>query len=96
MASDQATLRASDLLGRNIIDGSGRPRGHIVGIVADGHERGHLEVTAVLATAGPWGRLLGYERDEVRGPWIIEVVARRVLRRHVKRVPWPQVRFAED
>jgi len=44
-------------------------------------------VTALIVTAPPWGRLLGYERAEVGGPWILERFARFILRRDTHRVP---------
>jgi hypothetical protein len=37
--------------------------------------------------------LLGYERDEVDGPWVLEWFARLVLRREMHRVPWDQADF---
>ena len=41
------------------------------------------------SSAGRWGRLLGYERDEVVGPWLLEWFARLViLRRDLRRIPW--------
>jgi hypothetical protein len=32
-------------------------------------------------------RLLGYERDEVMGPWLLESAARWILRRNATEVP---------
>jgi hypothetical protein len=46
--------------------------------------------------SGPWGRLLGYERDEEAGPGLLVALARRVLRRHLRRVPWPGVRVGRS
>ena len=40
-----------------------------------------------------WGRLLGYERDQVREPWIIDTLARAILRRRATTVPWGAVRW---
>jgi hypothetical protein len=41
-----------------------------------------------------WGRLLGYERDqEVRGPWLVETVARAIMRRDMTTVPWADLRL---
>jgi hypothetical protein len=38
-----------------------------------------------------WGRLLGYEREQACGPWIIETLARKILRRARTTVPWSSV-----
>ena len=54
---------------------------------ADGRER----VTAVIVTAGRWGRLLGYESDDDTGPWLLESLARLILRRHTTRLAWRDV-----
>jgi hypothetical protein len=86
-------MRASDVLGRRAIDGAGRDLGRIVDIVCETSGREAPEVVAVLAVRGPWGRLLGYEREQVRGPWIIETLARAILRRRTTTVPWGAVRW---
>jgi hypothetical protein len=44
-------------------------------------------VFAALAVRGPVGRLLGYEREQACGPWIIETLARKILRRAMTTVP---------
>jgi hypothetical protein len=75
-------MRASDLIGR-VVPG----RGRIADVVVDPDT---MRVTAVVVVTGPWGRLLGYERDEVRGPWLLEHVARLVLRRDAAVIPWPE------
>jgi sporulation protein YlmC with PRC-barrel domain len=87
-------MRASDILGRRAVDGSGRDLGRIVDIVCEVDEQGRPELVAVLAVRGPWGRLLGYEREQVRGPWIVETLARRILRRNLTTVPWQSLRWA--
>jgi hypothetical protein len=86
-------MRASDVLGRRAVDGSGRDLGRIVDIVCETDELGRPELVAVLAVRGPWGRLLGYEREQVRGPWIIETPARWILRRRMTTVPWGSLRW---
>jgi hypothetical protein len=86
-------MRTSDVLGRRALDGSGRDVGRIVDVVCEIDEQGRPEVVAVLAVRGPWGRLLGYEREQVRGPWIIESLARRILRRRTTTVPWQSLRW---
>lgn len=80
-------LRASVLLGQTGRDAAGNRLGRVADLetVRDGDGRERL--VAVLVTDGPWGRLLGYERDEVEGPWLLQVAARRIMRRHTRRVP---------
>lgn len=80
--------RASDLIGVPVTGPDGRYLGRIVDVMAEPDDRGRLRLTGVLVTRGPWGRLLGYERDQACGPWLIEVAARWIVRRRVSRVSW--------
>ena len=86
-------MRVSDVLGRRAIDGSGRDLGRIVDIVCETDDQGRPELVAALAVRGPWGRLLGYEREQVRGPWILEKLAEWVMRRRMTTVPWQSLRW---
>jgi hypothetical protein len=74
-------LRASDLLGRAVSGTAGRVTDLVL---RDG------EIVAVIVTKRPWGRLLGYEREQTSGPWLLEAVARRVLRRDSREIPWSE------
>jgi len=76
-------------------DESGRLLGRVADVETERGEDGRERVVALLVTAGPWGRLLGYEREQVQGPWLLEWFARFVLRREMHRVPWEQVRLPE-
>jgi len=84
-------LRASDLLGHHATDRDGEPLGRIADLVVE-----DTAVVAVVITKGIWGRLLGYERDSAHGPALLEWLARRVLRRNSRRIPWPDVRLSRD
>jgi hypothetical protein len=86
-------MRASDVLGRRALDGSGRDVGRIVDMACEIDAEGRPELVAVIAVRGPWGRLLGYEREQVGGPWIIETLARWILRRRMTTVPWHSLRW---
>ncbi|WP_426514020.1 PRC-barrel domain-containing protein [Dactylosporangium sp. McL0621] len=77
----QAGLRASDLLGKRV-DGTA---GRVTDLVVDDGA-----IVAVIVTRRPWGRLLGYERDQTTGPWLLEALARWVLRRDSAEIPWSQ------
>jgi sporulation protein YlmC with PRC-barrel domain len=77
-------LRASDLIGRPVGDVDGTVLGRIADLIVEDDR-----VTAVIVTKGPWGRLLGYEREAAGGPWLLQAVARAVLRRNSRRIAWP-------
>jgi hypothetical protein len=92
-------MRASDLLGRTVRDGSGREL-TIIGIraVQDGPTRGtmaSLRVDAVLASPRRAGAFLGYQDPRQRGPWLLRTVVR-LLHRGTQVLPWAQVRHQLD
>ncbi|PSK65487.1 hypothetical protein B0E53_02544 [Micromonospora sp. MH33] len=91
MPADQpeSPLHAGALIGREVRDRHGRIIGRIADIETARDTDGRERVTALIVTAGRWGRLLGYERHETVGPWLLEHLARIILRRHTTRVPWP-------
>jgi hypothetical protein len=39
----------------------------------------------------PWGRLLGYERKQAKGPWLLQALARAVMHRRVRTVAWSEL-----
>lgn len=88
-------VRSSALIGQVVTDRRGDQLGRIADLEtardADGRER----VVAAMVTGSRWGRLLGYERAEVTGPWLLEWLARRVIRRHTRRVAWTDVRLPD-
>jgi sporulation protein YlmC with PRC-barrel domain len=87
-------MRASDLLGRTVLDEGGRRLGRIVDILTEPDEQGRAVLVAGVVVRGPWGRLLGYEREQLRGPWLLDWPARKILRRNQRSVPWAEIRFA--
>ncbi|MEV4701840.1 PRC-barrel domain-containing protein [Actinoplanes sp. NPDC049316] len=84
--------RASDILGRPVTDRSGKPLGRVADLETEHDPDGRHRVVAAIVVRGPWGRLLGYERAERTGPWLLEQAARFVMRRSVTRVPWRDLR----
>ena len=82
-------LRASDLIGRHVVDADGRPLGRVADLVVE-----DTTVVAVIVTGGLWGRLLGYERESAHGPWLLETLARAVVRRDSRRIAWADVVWA--
>ncbi|MFE9202472.1 hypothetical protein [Micromonospora sp. NPDC007230] len=95
MPADQpdAPLRAGALLRQPVRDLEGRIIGRVADIETTRDSDGRERVTTLVVTAGRWGRLLGYERHETRGPWLLEHLARIVLRRHLTRVRWQDARL---
>jgi len=81
-------VRASAILGRRAYGPDGDDLGRVADLVVE-----DLTVVAAIVTKGPWGRLLGYERESARGPWLLEVLARAVLRRESRRVAWEDLRL---
>jgi sporulation protein YlmC with PRC-barrel domain len=84
----EAPLRVSSLLRREVRDDQGRVLGRVADVETRRDGAGREQIVAVIVTAGRWGRLLGYERDQRTGPWLLEQLARRVLRRRLVRVSW--------
>jgi sporulation protein YlmC with PRC-barrel domain len=91
----RAPLTVSSLLGRHVTDGSGRRLGRVVDLIVEKDGQGVTRVKAVVTTDGPWGRLLGYERAAAPGPWALTVPARLIVRRHLRRVAWDEVRLED-
>lgn len=89
----EGPLRASQLLGQEVRDHEGQ----IIGRIADLHTTrdadGREHITAAIVTSGRWGRLLGYERDEVTGPWLLEKLAHLIIRRHTHHVAFRDLRW---
>ena len=98
MPADQPVVpqRAGAILGRPVHDHDGRVIGRVADIETSRDGDGRERVTALIVTAGRWGRLLGYERHETGGPWLLEHLARIVLRRHTSRVPWEDAHLRES
>jgi sporulation protein YlmC with PRC-barrel domain len=88
-------MRASELIGRDVIDRDG----HRVGVVTDlryiqnGPLRGAMatpRVVSLLVSPRHSGALLGYHRAAQHGPWLIRILIQR-LHRHARLVPWTAV-----
>lgn len=88
-------MRLSDLLGRDVVDGVGRRLGRVVDVrlAADGEGpgfAGRLVVDGMLVSPRHPGSLLGYDRREEQGPWLVRTVVRR-LQRDMTYVRWDDV-----
>lgn len=88
-------MRASDLLGAPVLDRDGEPVGTVTDLrcVQDGPLRGAMaapRVAQLLVSHRHTGSLLGYDRREQQGPWLVRVLVRR-LHRGLLAVPWSAV-----
>jgi hypothetical protein len=88
-------MRASDLIGREVLDSQGARIGVITDLrcVQDGPLRGGvamLRVDAALISTRHTGATLGYDRRPRQGPWIIRAAVRR-LHRDLRIVPWSTI-----
>ncbi len=88
-------MKASDLLGRPVVDGTGASLGHVIDLrcVQDGPLRGVMcapRVTALVVSRRHVGSMLGYDRRDQQGPWLVRAVVRR-LHRHQQVIPWSAV-----
>ena len=83
-------MRASDYLGRPVYDESGTELGRIADLLARADRSGTPRVYAALVTPGRRGRLFGYEREGIQGPWLVEQFSR-WLHRGTREIPWPDV-----
>src|SRR5689334_8824065 len=86
--------RVSDILGHLVHDQAGHPLGRIAELITERRPGGQERIVAAVVVRGRWGRLLGYERRERTGPWILEKLAEHVLRRDTARVEWRDLRLA--
>lgn len=88
-------MRASDLLGRAVLDSRGRRCGVVMGIrcTLDGPQLGALHALRVgelIVSRRRRGRYLGYQQEDQRGPWLVAALVRR-LHRNDMCVPWSDV-----
>ncbi|WP_103349796.1 hypothetical protein [Amycolatopsis sp. CA-128772] len=85
-------MRASDLLGATAYDLEGRQLGRIADLITGVGSDGVPVIRAVLVAPNRRVRLLGYERDEMNRPWLIDRIARWV-HRDLHEIPWNDVRL---
>jgi len=69
-------MKASDLLGARVYSVDGVDLGRIADLLTRPDERGHPRIYAVLVTPRHRGRLFGYERPGIQGPWLLERLGR--------------------
>ena|SRR5829696_10482843 len=96
MTGEGPQLCTAELIGQRAYDGSGEYLGRVADVVVVRDGDGKWRLREVVVTPRPWGRLLGYERAEETGPWLLVVLARRLLRRHPRRLRWTEVRLGRS
>jgi hypothetical protein len=88
MNPEPNTIRASRILGRPVHDRDGRPLGNVADLITETAPDGTEHVVSAYVVKRPWGRLLGYERHQTSGPRLLEILARRILRRNTTVIPF--------
>jgi hypothetical protein len=96
MTSERPQLCTAELIGQPAYDNSGEYLGRVADVVVVRDGDGKWRLREVVVTPRPWGRLLGYERSGESGPWLLVMLARRLLRRHMRRLPWTGVRVGRS
>jgi hypothetical protein len=80
MNPEHRTIRASQILGRRT------EGGRVADLITETDPDGTERVVSVYVVRRSWGRLLGYERDRTTGPWLLEKLARAILRRNATEI----------
>jgi hypothetical protein len=86
-------LYGFQVLARRAYDPAGNYLGKVADVIVEADAEGRYRIREVVLSDRPWGRLLGYEREEQTGPWLLEKLADAVLRRDIRRLPWSAVRI---
>jgi hypothetical protein len=78
--------RMGDLLGLDVVL-DGTPGGAVLDArLVPRHDAGQLAVTELIVGRGRPGSLLGYDRGDFNGPWLVSTIVR-MLHRHTGRLP---------
>ncbi|HEV2887316.1 MAG TPA: PRC-barrel domain-containing protein [Jatrophihabitans sp.] len=93
-------MKASDLIGRPVLDSTGRRLGIVTDLrcVQDGPVRGSMaapRVHHVVISSRRTGSMLGYDRRDQQGPWLIRLIVR-WLHRNLLIVPWESIQLSDD
>jgi len=92
-------MKASDLIGRPVVDSTGRRIGVVTDLrcVQDGPLRGAMaapRVRDVIVSRRRTGSMLGYDRRDQQGPWLIRLLVR-WLHRDLLIVPWEATQLTD-
>jgi len=89
--------RLAELLGRKVVTPSGERLGTVLDVrlvPRGGRTSRRLEVSHLVVGRGRPGSLLGYDRRDFNGPWMVHAVVKR-LHRHTGTVPMSSVHGVE-
>jgi sporulation protein YlmC with PRC-barrel domain len=95
------TRRASELLGRRVLGPNGVPRGHVNDVRVRTHFRDNgidwqttgMVVTDLILNQKATAVLLGYERRNKQGPWLLRVTLRALRPTVAGTMPWRDARI---
>jgi len=92
-------MKASDLLGRPVLDSAGRRLGVVTDLrcVQDGPLRGAMaapRVRCLIVSRRRVGSMLGYDRRGQQGPWLVRLFVR-WLHRDLLIVPWETAQLTD-
>lgn len=82
--------RMGELLGLKVHSDHPEHRGRVLDVRVRPVAPGQLDVTHLLLGPGRPGALLGYDRNQFDGPWLVRSVLR-LLHRHLRLVAWSAV-----
>jgi sporulation protein YlmC with PRC-barrel domain len=93
-------MKASDIIGKPVVGADGRKYGVVIDLrcVQDGPVRGSMaapRVHSLIASKHRTGSLLGYDRRDQQGPWLIRVIIS-LLHRQVTIIDWNDVTLGDD
>ncbi|MGO4258198.1 PRC-barrel domain-containing protein [Marmoricola sp. RAF53] len=81
--------RMGELIGMKVLSDHDELRGKVLDVRVDPRGDG-LVLTHVVVGPGRPGSLLGYDRGDFNGPWLVNLVVQ-WLHRHIRIVPWDAV-----
>ena len=93
-------MKASDLIGRPVLDSTGRRLGVVTDLrcVQDGPLRGAMaapRIHQVILSSRRVGSMLGYQRPEQQGPLLVRLLVR-WLHRNRMVVPWESIQLGDN
>jgi sporulation protein YlmC with PRC-barrel domain len=93
-------MKASDLIGQRVIDADGAELGVVTDLrcIQDGPLRGSMaapRLSELIVSRHRAGSLLGYDRSEQQGPWLVRIIVRR-LHRPLIFISWDDVQVGAD
>jgi sporulation protein YlmC with PRC-barrel domain len=96
---DHRMHRLSDLLGATVVTDDGEPVGHVNDVrLAPGQAvqgvRAELLVEGIVVSDRHAGSMLGYDRRDDQGPWLVRILVRRA-HRNAQYLPWSAIQGIE-